>query len=44
MYSKHVFTLQVVVVYSVEGMDSDWMMAERGSQKGKVPLTYLELM
>ncbi|XP_065068500.1 endophilin-B1-like [Rhopilema esculentum] len=35
---------EVVVVYSVEGMDSDWMMAERGSQKGKVPLTYLELM
>jgi len=35
---------EIVSVYSVDGMDSDWMMAERGSQKGKVPLTYLELL
>ncbi|XP_057289510.1 endophilin-B1-like [Hydractinia symbiolongicarpus] len=35
---------EVVTVYSVEGLDGDWMMAERGLQRGKVPLTYLELV
>lgn len=25
-------------------MDSDWLMGERGNQKGKVPITYLELL
>lgn len=35
---------QVIVVSSVPGMDSDWLMGERGSQKGKVPITYLELL
>lgn len=37
-------TATVVTVYSVEGLDGDWMMAERGLQRGKVPLTYLELV
>nr|XP_041573871.1 endophilin-B1 isoform X3 [Taeniopygia guttata] len=35
---------EVITVYSIPGMDSDWLMGERGSQKGKVPITYLELL
>ncbi|XP_023805983.1 endophilin-B1 [Oryzias latipes] len=35
---------EVITVSSVFGMDSDWLMGERGSQKGKVPITYLELL
>ncbi|XP_034415709.1 endophilin-B1a isoform X3 [Cyclopterus lumpus] len=35
---------EVIVVSSVPGMDSDWLMGERGNQKGKVPITYLELL
>ncbi|KAJ8409546.1 hypothetical protein AAFF_G00229470 [Aldrovandia affinis] len=35
---------EVIVVSSVPGMGSDWMMGERGNQKGKVPITYLELL
>ncbi|XP_058944611.2 endophilin-B1-like isoform X2 [Pocillopora verrucosa] len=35
---------EVITVYSAPGLDPDWMIGERGSQKGKVPLTYLELL
>ncbi|XP_033875093.2 endophilin-B1 isoform X2 [Acipenser ruthenus] len=35
---------EVITVYSVPGMDTDWLMGERGSQKGRVPITYLELL
>ncbi|KAG8555784.1 hypothetical protein GDO81_017812 [Engystomops pustulosus] len=35
---------EVITVFSVPGMDSDWLMGERGNQKGKVPITYLELL
>ncbi|XP_012926371.1 endophilin-B1 isoform X2 [Heterocephalus glaber] len=35
---------EVISVFSVVGMDSDWLMGERGNQKGKVPITYLELL
>ncbi|XP_031732579.1 endophilin-B1a isoform X1 [Anarrhichthys ocellatus] len=35
---------EVIVVSSVPGMDSDWLMGERGNQMGKVPITYLELL
>lgn len=38
------FLLQVITVSSVPGMDSDWLMGERGNQRGKVPITYLELL
>lgn len=38
------FCPQVIAVRSVPGMDSDWLMGERGNQKGKVPITYLELL
>lgn len=34
---------ETIIVYSVEGLDIDWMMAERGNQRGKVPMTYIEL-
>ncbi|XP_071496176.1 endophilin-B1-like isoform X2 [Diadema antillarum] len=35
---------EVITVYSLPGMDPDWMMGERGSQRGRVPLTYIELL
>ncbi|KAF6111391.1 endophilin-B1 isoform X2 [Desmodus rotundus] len=35
---------EVITVFSVAGMDSDWLMGERGNQKGRVPITYLELL
>ncbi|KAI1882685.1 hypothetical protein AGOR_G00237440 [Albula goreensis] len=35
---------EVVMVSSVPGMDSDWLMAERGSEKGKVPIRHLEML
>lgn len=35
---------EVITVTSVPGMDSDWLMGQRGNQKGKVPITYLELL
>lgn len=35
---------QLITVYTVPGMDSDWLVGERGNQKGKVPVTYLELL
>lgn len=35
---------EVIMVSTVPGMDSDWLMGERGSQKGRVPITYLELL
>ncbi|XP_036353742.2 endophilin-B1-like [Ochotona princeps] len=35
---------EVITVFSVVGMDSDWLMGERGNQKGKVPITCLELL
>ncbi|MBN3274483.1 SHLB2 protein, partial [Polyodon spathula] len=35
---------EVIPVYSVPGMDTDWLMGERGTQKGRVPITYLELL
>uniref|UniRef100_A0A8C2A363 SH3-domain GRB2-like endophilin B1b n=1 Tax=Cyprinus carpio TaxID=7962 RepID=A0A8C2A363_CYPCA len=35
---------EVITVSSVPDMDSDWLMGQRGNQKGKVPITYLELL
>ncbi|XP_076826665.1 endophilin-B1a [Brachyhypopomus gauderio] len=35
---------EVIMVSSVPGMDFDWLMGERGNQKGRVPITYLELL
>lgn len=35
---------EVITVSSFPGMDSDWLMGERGNQRGKVPITYLELL
>uniref|UniRef100_A0A3Q4GR81 SH3-domain GRB2-like endophilin B2b n=1 Tax=Neolamprologus brichardi TaxID=32507 RepID=A0A3Q4GR81_NEOBR len=38
------FSLQLITVYTVPGMDPDWLIGERGNEKGKVPVTYLELL
>ncbi|XP_066499335.1 endophilin-B2a isoform X3 [Hoplias malabaricus] len=35
---------ELITVYTIPGMDSDWLIGERGNQKGKVPVTYLELL
>ncbi|XP_026887484.1 endophilin-B1b isoform X3 [Electrophorus electricus] len=35
---------EVITVSSMPGMDSDWLIGERRHQKGKVPITYLELL
>ncbi|XP_069578077.1 endophilin-B2-like, partial [Brachyistius frenatus] len=35
---------ELITVYTVPGMDPDWLMGERGNEKGKVPVTYLELL
>lgn len=35
---------EVITVSTVPGMDSDWLMGQRGNQNGKVPITYLELL
>ncbi|XP_010748189.1 endophilin-B2a isoform X3 [Larimichthys crocea] len=35
---------ELITVYTVPGMDSDWLVGERGNLKGKVPVTYLELL
>ena len=33
-----------VRVYHIDELSPDWIMAERGAQKGKVPLVYLQLL
>lgn len=35
---------EVITVCNSPGLDSDWLIGERGSQKGKVPVAYLELL
>ncbi|XP_019221604.1 endophilin-B2 isoform X3 [Oreochromis niloticus] len=35
---------ELITVYTVPGMDSDWLIGEKGNHKGKVPVTYLELL
>ncbi|XP_052411858.1 endophilin-B2b isoform X8 [Carassius gibelio] len=35
---------ELITVYTVPGMDPDWLIGERGNLKGKVPVTYLELL
>ncbi|XP_077593112.1 endophilin-B2-like isoform X1 [Stigmatopora nigra] len=35
---------ELITVHTVPGMDPDWLVGERGNQKGKVPVTYLELL
>ncbi|XP_017297662.1 endophilin-B2-like isoform X3 [Kryptolebias marmoratus] len=35
---------ELISVYTVPGMDPDWLIGERGNEKGKVPVTYLELL
>lgn len=35
---------EVITVYNIPGLSPDWMMGERGAQKGKVPVAYLEIL
>ncbi|RWS20743.1 endophilin-B1-like protein, partial [Leptotrombidium deliense] len=35
---------EVIIVSQVPDMDTDWMLGERGTQKGKVPIAYLEIL
>ncbi|CAL8248977.1 unnamed protein product [Merluccius merluccius] len=35
---------QLITVYTVPGMDSDWLVGERANDRGRVPVTYLELL
>ncbi|GFS07243.1 endophilin-B1 [Elysia marginata] len=35
---------ELIMVYKAPGLDPDWLMAERGSQRGKVPVTYLKVL
>ncbi|XP_053267157.1 endophilin-B2 isoform X4 [Pleuronectes platessa] len=35
---------EIITVHTVPGMDPDWLIGERGNEKGKVPVTYLELL
>ncbi|XP_005992167.1 endophilin-B2 isoform X2 [Latimeria chalumnae] len=35
---------EMITVYSLPGMDPDWLIGEKGNKKGKVPVTYLELL
>uniref|UniRef100_A0AAY3ZWC8 Endophilin-B2 n=1 Tax=Denticeps clupeoides TaxID=299321 RepID=A0AAY3ZWC8_9TELE len=38
------FSDELITVYTMPGMDPDWLIGERGNEKGKVPVTYLELL
>lgn len=42
--SQILLFFQLITVYKTPGLDPDWLMAERGPQKGKVPTTYLEVL
>ena len=33
----------MIIVYRIDGLSIDWLMGERGEQKGKVPAKLLEL-
>ncbi|KAK0130628.1 Endophilin-B2 [Merluccius polli] len=35
---------KLITVYTVPGMDSDWLVGERANDRGRVPVTYLELL
>ncbi|RDD45389.1 Endophilin-B1 [Trichoplax sp. H2] len=35
---------EIITVLAVPGMDEDWIMAERGNQRGKVPTTYIQIL
>ncbi|VDK49971.1 unnamed protein product [Anisakis simplex] len=35
---------EIVIVYRLPGMDSDWVMAEKSGKRGRIPLSYLEII
>ncbi|CAJ0958265.1 unnamed protein product, partial [Mesorhabditis belari] len=36
--------LQILIVYRLPGMDPEFVMAEKGGSRGKVPISYLEIL
>uniref|UniRef100_A0A7E4UL90 SH3 domain-containing protein n=1 Tax=Panagrellus redivivus TaxID=6233 RepID=A0A7E4UL90_PANRE len=34
----------VLIVYRLPGLDTDFVMAEKGGRRGRVPLSYLEIL
>ncbi|KAI1722948.1 endophilin-B1 [Ditylenchus destructor] len=34
----------ILIVYRLPGLDADFVMAEKGGKRGRVPLTYLEFI
>ncbi|XP_077505210.1 SH3 domain containing GRB2 like, endophilin-B [Amblyomma americanum] len=35
---------EVIIISQTDNLDPDWMIGERGLQKGKVPIAYLEIL
>lgn len=35
---------EVIIVSQSDGLGEEWMVTERGNQKGKVPVAYLEIL
>lgn len=35
---------EVIIVSQSSDLETDWMLGERGSQTGKVPIAYLEIL
>lgn len=36
--------LQILIVYRLPGMDAEYVMAEKGGKRGKLPVSYIELL
>uniref|UniRef100_A0A914YCR8 SH3 domain-containing protein n=1 Tax=Panagrolaimus superbus TaxID=310955 RepID=A0A914YCR8_9BILA len=34
----------ILIVYRLPGLDSDYVMAEKGGRRGRIPLSYLEII
>uniref|UniRef100_A0A0M3IND7 SH3 domain-containing protein n=1 Tax=Ascaris lumbricoides TaxID=6252 RepID=A0A0M3IND7_ASCLU len=35
---------EIVIVYRLPGMDPDFVMAEKGGKRGRIPFSYLEII
>ena len=34
----------ILIVYRLPGLDPDFVMAEKGGRRGRIPLSYLEIL
>ena len=34
----------ILIVYRLPGLDPDYVMAEQGGRRGRIPLSYLEIL